>query len=129
MPVGKNKGGSHKLTDPRKKLASTANKEARTHKVKTTRGNEVSVRKSAVDSAKAGKGAFKPATKYKGKAILNKDGKMSGYKTNDGKYTRTSTIVSRKDGAKKLAYDKKLHDAASKKRTNRNKRFAEGKKS
>ena len=27
MPVGKNKGGKHEITDPRKKLASTANTE------------------------------------------------------------------------------------------------------
>lgn len=128
MPVGKNKGESHNISDPRKKLASTANKEARTHKVKTKSGGKASIRKSTVDSAKAGTGAFKPATKYKGSAVKNKAGKMSGYKTNDGKYTRTSTPVERKKGAKALAYDKKLHDTASKKRTERNKRFASAKK-
>ena len=120
--------GSYSVTDPSKKLASTANTDKkRTHEVKTTRGTTVDVRKKTVEDAKEGRGAFEAPKNYKGNTIKNKDGKMSGYKLHDGSYTRTSTDLDRKAAEKKIAYDKKLQTHNAAKKADRNKRFAEAK--
>lgn len=125
-------GGNHTLTDPTKKSSykSTSNtdpKNKRTHTMKSKSGGNLDIKKKTVEDAKAGRGAFKKPVEYKGKTIKNSSGKMSGYKTHDGKYTRVTNTVDRKKAEKKIAYDKKLQAARAKDKANRNKRFAEAK--
>ena len=117
-----------KLSDPRTRIASTANADkAKTHKMTSSSGGKIDVKKKTVEDAKAGRGEYKPSTPYKGTAVKNKDGKMSGYTTQDGKFTRTSDPVSRKKGAKALAYDKKLHESRSKTKDERSASVAKAK--
>ncbi len=129
---GRKSSGNHQLTDPIKKSSykSTSNTDPkkkqtkRTHTMKTKLGGNVDIKKKTVEDAKAGRGAFKKPVEYKGKIIKGRSGKMSGYKTHDGKYTRTTNPVDRKKAEKKIAYDKKLQAARAKDKADRNKRFA-----
>ena len=103
-----------KAKDPRATIASTANSDnKKTHTMKSKSGGTIDVKKKTVSDAKAGKGQYSKSTSYKGGAVKNKDGKMQGYKTQDGKYTATTDPVSRKAGAKALAKDELIHKSKS----------------
>ena len=131
MPVGKNKGGKHKVTDPRKNLASTANtdkkKKVKERTMQNGKGATISVSDKSTQDARKGKGNFKKPEDYKGKSIKSESGKMAGYKTHDGKYTRTAEPVSRRKGKAALAKDKKLHSKKSADKTASNTRFKNAK--
>jgi len=132
MAKRKSKSDPVKLSDPRTKLASTANtdkKKAKTHIAKTKSGSKYEVSSKSVKDAKTGNkdSEYRPSVKYKGTTIKNKGGKMSGYKSHDGTYTRTTNPVDRKRAEKKIAYDKKLQAHKAKKRDERNYRVANAK--
>lgn len=123
------KSDGHSVSDPRTKLASTANTDkSKTHIAKSKTGSKYEVSSKSVKDAKEGTGQYHAPKKYKGEAIKNKSGKMSGYKTDDGKYVRTTNPVDRKKGEAKLAYDKKLKAYEAKKRSERNERVANAKR-
>lgn len=133
MAKRKSKSDPVKLSDPRTKLASTANtdkKKAKTHVAKTKSGSKYEVSSKSVNDAKTGNknSEYRPSVKYKGTTIKNKDGKMSGYKSHDGTYTRTTNPVDRRKAEAKIAYDKKLQAHQAKKRDERNSRVANAKR-
>tara|TARA_R110000796_G_scaffold59371_1_gene136824 strand:+ start:26553 stop:26966 length:414 start_codon:yes stop_codon:yes gene_type:complete len=133
MAKRKSKSDSVKMSDPRTKLASTANtdkKKAKTHVAKTKYGKDYGVSSKSVNDAKAGNkdSAYKPSVKYKGTTIKNKDGKMTGYKTHDGSYTSANNPIDRKKAKAKIAYDKSLQAHEAKKRDKRNSSVANAKR-
>ena len=86
-------------------------------------GGTVEIKRSTVEAAKAKIGYFTDMPEFKGE-LMKENGRVYGYKSHEGKFTKATNPVDVKKATAQYEYDKKLYEKKKSDKASRTERMS-----